>query len=249
MRAHIAIPVALALVLTACPKKDATTEAAPETTEEETMPTAPPPEEVDPELKGEMQVHFAYAMTAQAAVVAGDLDGAKAAHAKLRDDEAAHVPDPWLPLMADVKAAASEGAEAEALVEAAQAVAKVGRACGECHSATNGGPDLATSPPSQEWTEDAEMLRHAWAVNLMWLGLTAPNDELWKAGTVALAGDDHTSGSALADDVAPRFKEVETRVHEAAKLATDTTDPDEKTVRYAEILSMCATCHAILREE
>lgn len=237
------VPLLLAaLALAACPKKDAPPDEPVDTPEPEPEPV-PEPAPSSP-TSDEMDAHFAWALRAQVAVISGDLDEAKRAHAALRDEEAAHTPDPWLPLMADVKAAASAGAEAESLVAAATAVAEVGRACGECHTATGGGPaPEATASP--EWTPDHEMLRHAWAANMMWLGLTTPSDAEWVAGAEALAGEDHAGGTALPEDVAERFGSIEASVHEAAAAAATTEDPEERATRYAEIVSMCATCHAL----
>lgn len=252
MRTPALIPLALALLLTACPKQTTTPDPEPSaepdpSPTEEVAPTEEPAAE-DPALQAQMQMHFGWALTAKAAVINGDLPAASAAYAGLRDTEASNVPDPWMPLMADVKAAAAEGAEAESLVEAAQAVAKVGRACGECHTATEGGPDISTAPPPQEWTAEMDMRRHAWAVDLMWLGLTAPSEEIWKAGAEALSGDSHAEGVELSEEQSPRFAEIEGRVHEAARLAVDSEDADEAATRLAEIMALCATCHAILRE-
>lgn len=244
MRTPVLIALSAALALTACPRQT----TAPEPAAAEPIPSAPPPESVDPALSSEMQVHFGQALLAHASVVAGDLEGAKAAHASLRDAEASHIPEPWKPLMADVKAAAAEGAEAEGLVEAAAAVATIGRACGECHSATERGPASA-APPAQEWRADSDMLRHQWAANLMWMGLTTPSSELWVAGASTLAETSHADQAPLPEGVSARFTDIESRVHAAAALAKDATDPDDQAVRYAEILALCATCHAILRPE
>jgi hypothetical protein len=248
MRTPVFLALSAALALTACPRQNPTPEPA-VVEADEPFPSAPPPESVDLEFSSEMQVHFGQALLAHAAVVAGDLEAATAAHAELRDAKAYHVPEPWKPLMADVKAAASEGAEAEALVESAKAVATIGRACGECHAATEGGPDLSASTPPQAWTPESDMLQHQWAANQMWLGLTAPSAELWAAGAAALSETAHIGSTALPEDAAPRFADVESRVHAAAALAKEATDPDEQAERYAEILALCATCHAILRPE
>ncbi|MCO4748270.1 MAG: hypothetical protein KC912_25980 [Proteobacteria bacterium] len=237
MNPRVGLVLAL-FALVACPKKDSAPEAPVEAAPEPT-----------PDLESDMADHFGLAVAALSAVIEGDLEGSKKAQAELRDLDTSSMPEGFAPGMDRVKAAAAEGAEAAWLVDAAKSVAAVGQACGDCHAATGGGPDMTGAPPHPRWGPESEMMRHQWAASLMWLGLTAPSEASWQAGSDALSSDPLAPDVKVNDTDISRYSKLEEAVHAAATAARDTTDRDDAAAQYAEIIALCATCHSTVAGE
>src|SRR5690606_8853311 len=86
-----------------------------------------------------------------------------------------------------MKQAAKTLRDAATLDAAARGMGELGQACAECHQAL-GRPKLGVGAPPEEGSgTQPHMLRHQWAADRLWEGLMAPIDELWLAGSEAMA--------------------------------------------------------------
>jgi hypothetical protein len=116
-------------------------------------------------------------------------------------------------------------------------------ACGECHAAAKVAPKMPeVSAPPAPTTAASHMLAHQYAVDLMYRGMVAPSEALWKQGAEAL------KGAPLSDkDLTKVPKEIaasEARVHELAGRAAQAADAGARIAIYGELLGGCASCHA-----
>ena len=198
----------------------------------------PSPDEAAP---SHMYAHYAQVGEIQDAVVAGDIDAARA-------------PARWLASHAgDQFGAAGEDAlnmmRTEAgmietmpdIVEIGRSVARMGAACGDCHTATGGGPRITVgeSPPPSANLEP-HMLRHAWGADRLWEGLFAPSDAAWATGTGALI----SMALDFGDNV--QVARLAESVHELSQQARSAKDPQERARIYGDFLETCAKCHTAL---
>lgn len=174
-----------------------------------------------PPVASEMHDRYAAASAARDAVVAGQLEAARAAGAALAAAEPLPaLPLGWAPRMAAMDSAGSAVARAADLPAAAAAVAALGGVCGACHAALEAGPSAA--PP--EAGGDA----HAPAAEALWIGLVTAQDDPWVRGSGAIAGE-------LAGP-----PEAAAALSAAARAAG--TRPGAQA--YAGLLQTCAGCHA-----
>jgi len=132
---------------------------------------------------------------------------------------------------------------------AAKHLSQLASACAECHALTDGGPGLdgMRGVPPQQWSEGDNMPLHLWAVDWMWLGLVAPNDEAWDRGVAEL---DSKPLAAMFGENEPTAQKLEKQVYALAKKAGE-LGPAKHTERAAimgELLATCATCH-VLRDQ
>jgi len=79
-------------------------------------------------------------------------------------------------------------------------------------------------------------------VDLMYRGMVAPSEALWKQGAEAL------KGSPLSDKdltkVPKGIAASEARVHEIAGRAAQAADAGARIAIYGELIGGCASCHA-----
>ena len=186
-------------------------------------------------MRAQMGRHFVEALDLEDRVIAGDLAGARAAGAGLAAVVVAPgFPDLWRPWLADTKAAGEAAANAKDLPTAAAATAEAMLSCGECHSATGGGPhwDVPEAPSGPAMTV------HRFGASWMGYGLITASDDAWTKGASALiASPIPTEGPGG----------LEVRVRGLAVQAKATTDPETRARLWAELLTTCATCHATAR--
>jgi outer membrane protein OmpA-like peptidoglycan-associated protein len=139
-----------------------------------------------------MQLHFVYATAARDAVIAGQLDGVQLPLRSLaKAQPSSDMSNDWLPWLQDMKTTAEQGARSNTLGEAAQSIATLATACGECHRTTGGGQhraaDVAHSYSSEDKRGLAEkMARHQFSADALWMGLVGPDHKAWSAGAAAL---------------------------------------------------------------
>jgi hypothetical protein len=203
------------------------------------VPPAPQPAE---SIESFMAEHAVITTWARDAVVAGDLDqlreplGALAAYhydtVKL---------GAWLPFMAELQQTASLTARAKTLELAAAGVATMGRICGDCHTATGGGPHSfvphePTLETSQPWV--AGMQAHGWAADELWQGLTTPSDAAWNAGASALSHMPTMSGAMPAS-----YARALLDVQNLGVSAQGLTAPGPRADLYGVLIATCAACH------
>jgi cytochrome c553 len=189
-----------------------------------------------PNLQTTMDDHFVAALELQLAIMAGDLEQVHATAAELEIvPEGDQVPNA-LPFLSRIHTAAGRAKVASTLTEAGRAAGDVALACGECHSASGGGPKDAVPPAP----DAPHMASHVYGAYWMWFGVFAPDERAWKAGSTALAASRLTSDAELPTPGTPHQDEA---VHALAQRAVTATDPAAQAAILGELLVACSTCH------
>lgn len=191
--------------------------------------------EIRPAIRDQMGQHFIEALDLEDRVIVGDLAGANAAGARLAAVVVApDFPELWRPSLKDTQMAAEMAAHAPDLKAAAAATAEVMRTCGECHSATGGGPKWVVPPAP----EGPTMAVHSYAATWMGYGLVARSDEAWDKGVDALLG-------ALLPDKGPQSFGMTARALAIEGKAAK--DPERRAAVWGQLLTTCANCHSRAR--
>lgn len=180
-------------------------------------------------------------------LVDGDLDAAKASVTELRElPTNKRIRRKWRAHVAAVDTALATVADAQNLDAAATGVGLAAAACGECHTASEGGPNLsgAGNVPSKEWKDGQNMVLHRWAMDWMWLGLLDDNQDAWALGAKELDNRPllFRYGNGAPDSVAA----LEQRVYDLAENAT-TTDAEQRGETFGVLVATCSSCHSMLR--
>lgn len=170
--------------------------------------------------------HFNQATTAMLAVAVNDLDGARAAGLLLAKDKM--VPFP-------LRGPARDLSRARSPERGAEAVAALGRACAECHTAGRRGPvphDVDELPPG------SSIDQHITASTFVWIGLVTPQQQPYELGLrkifPPIGLDDDEALMGLAD----RFREV-------ADESLATKAWDQRALLFGTMLETCAECHKL----
>lgn len=197
-----------------------------------------------PPLSARMHASWAQATEARDRVIAGDLEGARAAGRALADaGPDSELPEAWRPAAAAITAKATALGSASTLAEAATAVGEIGATCGECHRATGGGPDLEGEDiPPQRWSAGENMRLHAWGSQWMWLGLVSGADSAWDRGGISF---DEQPLDLRWDEKPPADgrQQLEELVYVLAGRAVDVTELPERGELYGQLVATCAQCH------
>lgn len=195
----------------------------------------------------EMHRRFSRTVDIQTGVVLGDLSRAQAGAAWLAtyqetegSNGAAESHD------AEIRGYASFISQASDLDSVAQRVGHIAAACGNCHTATEGGPRFVLGSHAPDASSPAgAMIRHLWAADRMWEGLVGPSEEAWMAGARAL-GANQVWGSALFQ--ASSNPEASTsylaQIRELGRRAEEARTQAERATVYADMLNTCRGCHA-----
>jgi hypothetical protein len=191
----------------------------------------------DSPMRIRMRDHAALADAAQSSVIASDLAGARAAGQRLAELSPDNTPDRLEPGLPKLVLAARALAAAPDLAAAGAAVGALGSTCGSCHAATGGGPRAdRDAVPSALFSETAEMARHRWAADWLWLGLIAPSDPAWTRGVDAL--------SAAPPPPGPRGEPGARAFADARQAVTAATTEEARGTAYGALVASCAGCHA-----
>lgn len=205
----------------------------------------PPPVFVD-SIKTFMLEHFIIATWVRDSVIDGSIEDIAAPLNALADYGYESVaPGGWMKGVAQLQAAARLTADAKTLEAAARGVAAMGRVCGECHQ-TQGGPVVRQvkqdTRVSKSDSFEGRMFRHAWAVERLWEGLTAPSDNSWAAGAAALV-----NAPSSAPKVKPPLPAAVVQTLDVVRgLGTKAARAESLEARekvYGELLVTCAECH------
>jgi cytochrome c553 len=202
--------------------------------------------------------HFARTLEMRDAVIHGDLERAhRAARAIAAYDLPAKFPERWAPFIAEIREAANAGAEAETLERAGVSVSRIATTCGDCHrilGSVPGGPNFVVGEPPDDHAgpaasqTKAQMARHAWAVDRLWMGLIQPSDRAWRRGSEVLA-----VASLATVEQGSQNEALVARVHALGELGRTLVGQAEppapanaprRTDTFGQILSTCAGCHA-----
>jgi len=197
-------------------------------------------------VSGHMFSHFSRIGEVQSALIMNDLAGAQRPARWLSENISAEgLGEDAVSAMTGARTLARAIANARSIQEAAARTAELGAACGQCHEATGGGPDLAllTEVPTGGGVVN-HMRRHLWGADRMWEGLVAPSDTFWSAGAsvfteMPLLRNDWENVDAAAAQWA-------NRLHGIGLQAATRRTIEERSDAYAEMLRSCAGCHARL---
>ena len=201
----------------------------------------------NPKTEPEMWRHFNQVGQVQSAVIAEDLDAAKAAATWVAErDSINDLASSLRPFEVQLRKQARTASQAPTIAAAALATGEMGKSCGDCHQAS-GTPlkfNYVATPPKSEQPVTAAMLRHQWGADRMWNGLIGNSDSAWVAGARALAEE-----STYSELFNPRsakgdaMRGLAAAVRRLGREAAGTTDPNRRAQQYGELLGTCAACH------
>lgn len=198
----------------------------------------------DPEASGmsHMYVHLAEVGEIHSAVVDGAIDDTRAPARWLATHRGEEFPAAGQQALETMRNEARIIAAERNLAAVGRAVARMGNACGSCHSALGSGPDVAVGdPPPMSGVPSAYLKRHAWAAERLWEGLVGPSAAAWAAGASVLGSSSMDFGS---NDQANRLGK---RVQELSKKAADADTPRDRAMIYGDLLETCSLCHKTLQ--
>ncbi len=196
-------------------------------------------------VSAQMHRHFRAIHDIYHALLVDDL-----ATAKTRARELSRIPDEtgskeWDESARFVQAQADRLAGARDPDQARELATAMATFCADCHM-FRAKPAVfrpAVIPPDDGSITSA-MARHAWAADTMWLGVIAPSTDLWRQGLAEMASVPRLIGRG------ERAAEVDTlraRLDALARGSGDLRGQGDRAGRLAEIMDVCAGCHAITR--
>jgi cytochrome c556 len=189
-----------------------------------------------------MNAHYAHVDEIQEAVIAGNVDGTRGGARWLSTHEGQEFP---AAAGAALEAMRNEGRimlRQNDILAVARTLGRMGVACASCHTALAANVTFPLEePPASSANPASQMLRHAWAMDRLWEGLSAPSDALWGAGAGALTSLPVDFGG---NDQANRLA---ARVHELAGDARQAATAKERADTYGDLLETCALCHDAVR--
>ena len=201
----------------------------------------------NPKTEPEMWRHFNQVGQIQSAVIAGDLDAAKAAATWVAErDSISDLASNLRSFEVQLRHQARTASQASTIAAAALATGEIGKSCGDCHQAS-GTPlkfNYVAAPPKSDQPVTAAMLRHQWGADRMWNGLIGNSDSAWVAGARALAEE-----STYSELFNPRsakgdaMRGLAAAVRRLGREAATTTDHGRRAQQYGELLGTCAACH------
>jgi len=213
--------------------------------------STPPAEDQAPAAPAEavadhMTDHFSHIHDIEQAVIRGDLEAAQAPAQWLVEHQTlSNLPSDSALYLAEIRNSASGVASTDDIGNAAVATATMVAACGKCHTATGVTPTMpSVAAPSGPEGITGHMQQHMQAVDLLYEGLAAPSDELWKKGAELLKASP-LEGENLPEELSDDVKGAEARVHEMADRAINATDTGAKVAIYGELIGGCASCHGL----
>ncbi len=192
--------------------------------------------------------HFTFLTAAKDSLLFSDIAGTRdslrwVANAGSQEPHA----DTWKSLV-DVQKAIATDAESNAnVVVLSQAVARLGRTCGLCHTEHNVTPVVTVKEPKHRGLDFRDhMAGHKWALDKMWAGLATPSDEQWIEGAKLLAdAPTHLRSLSAYGDDADNAMDLAGEVHGLAAKAAEETDMDARVEIFGKFLAACAKCHAL----
>jgi cytochrome c553 len=213
--------------------------------------STPPAEEQPPAASAEpvaehMAEHFARVREVEQAVMRGDLEAAQTPARWIVEHQAlTNLPEGSGQYLAEIRNAASGVASTDNIGNAAVATAAMVAACGSCHAASGATPpmpDVTAAPGAEGIT--GHMRQHLQAAELMFEGLIAPSEELWRKGAEMLKASP-LEGADLPEELSDVVKTSEARAHEMAERAMSAADTGAKVAIYGDLIGGCASCHGL----
>jgi cytochrome c556 len=198
----------------------------------------------DPEASGmsHMYVHYARVGEIHSAVVDGSIDDTRSPARWLATHRAEEFPAGGQEALEAMRNEARIIAAEDDLAGLGRAVARMGNACGSCHSALGSGPNITVvEPPPMSSVPSESMKRHAWASDRLWEGLVGPSAAAWAAGAGALGSSPMDFGT---NDPANRLA---MRVQGLSEKAAAASTPRDRAAVYGDLLETCSLCHRTLQ--
>lgn len=191
-----------------------------------------------------MYAHYAQVGEIRDAVIDGNIDATRAPARWLASHKGDEFPQPAAESLEMMRAEGRIILAQNEITDVSRSVARMGAACGTCHTATDGGPKFNVSaPPPTSPDPNAEMVRHAWAADRMWDGIVGPSDASWIAGAAALLGAPINFGT---DKVPEQATTLDKKLNELAHGARNAHTPKERAEVYGQMIETCALCHDVL---
>jgi hypothetical protein len=205
------------------------------------MASAPPRD-----MQSHMAAHLDAASALQAAIAHGRLADARdiAAWFATHDMEAPHG---WRGYVDEMRYAALRVRHASDLPTAGLELGRFARTCGHCHIVMGARPSFA--PVALPDGGATEMARHQWAAARLWEGLVGPDDARWRDGAQVMTTVRFAIGDAVHDKPNADVIELGQQLHAQAREALATTSSAPRAKLYGEMMSTCASCHAIVRPQ
>lgn len=150
-----------------------------------------------------------------------------------------------------VRAFARQVRESRDLQQAAVAAARMGSSCGECHWQEHVDPRflMGTAPPGGEGPK-AEMARHVWAADRMWIGLLGPSDAAWMEGATEFQGGWLNTQELLVDPSdRGKIRDLVQHVYALGARAKEAESAEDRAQVYGEFLTTCTNCHRLTMVE
>lgn len=208
-------------------------------------PAAEEPSRPPGALRGRMQGHFEEIRVIERLLLDGDLADARERATAIAFDRADTELPTYASYFARMRAAADALARATSVEDGFRQETRLAAECATCHLAAGAEPWFVPSePPRADATAAERMARHQWAVDRLWEGVVGPSHEAWTAGLDVLAASP-LPARALGD--AAREREVEglsRQLVQRARTARAIEEPTRRARAYAELLVVCARCHA-----
>ncbi|HSK09998.1 MAG TPA: hypothetical protein VK911_10490 [Vicinamibacterales bacterium] len=201
------------------------------------------------EVVQHMHDHLAQVQTVQQAVIRGDIDEARTAARRFADhQELTGMPENVQETVDDMKEAAQKVGNADDLKSAGEATGTMLAECGSCHRSMSARPNFP-SPAAQAQARNktvAQMLEHQRAMDLLYQGLVAPSDDLWRQGAEALKASPLKADTFPADtELSKEALDAQAETHEVAETAAEAADLDKRGDVYGRLIGGCATCHSL----
>lgn len=203
-------------------------------------PEAAPVEAAAPEpvtLEGDG--HYRGALDARERLVAGDLAGARGAMSWLAEPVSMKVYGPTLNTQARaMHAAARSFVTAEDNEEAAAALGRIGRVCGDCHVVANVELPPLAEPAKRKGRYD----EHAFAMDNLWHALISQSMRTWSVGIESLE-------PALYEEAVPEGGEKYAKiVHQLTSRARVAGSWKDRGGQFGAFMATCDGCHVLLDE-
>jgi hypothetical protein len=201
-----------------------------------------------PDAAHHMEASFWRAVDARDAVIDGNLQQARAHSGELSKQTFSALPERWRPWVAEMQQNAGNAAVAADIDEAAQWIASVGQACGNCHWYSGEGPKFGLQHPPEgapgPEEVQARMQRHAHAADDLWMGLVMPSDAAWKRGAQRLQEAPPEPPVREGEEVNAHFTEQLHQIKALGLRAQMARTQAQRAEVYGSLISKCAHCHA-----
>lgn len=211
------------------------------------LPTSENAEPTDPEAVAQMHELLGATEILRAAAARGDsqsvMEEAGGLARSLSLDESA--PASWRDSLEIVRAEAQAIADSGEDAVVARALARVAKACGDCHLSAGVSTAVARvlkrgpAPPVGE-TDAEAMLMHRWSTGQMWDSLVVPAPDRWVEGTTMFV---LLPSCTERPDVSSEHLERCQQAKAIARRAHLEDDASGRVTSMGRLLATCAPCH------